>query len=57
LRAKIFGSIINSVFWSAHCPMAVMGLLADLRSFRRILFPVKNLTPQSLELFQFTQLT
>jgi nucleotide-binding universal stress UspA family protein len=55
LRAKIFGSTIDSVFWSAHCPVAVMRLLADPRSFRRILFPVKNLTPQALELFQFTQ--
>ncbi|MGA1623682.1 MAG: universal stress protein, partial [Synechocystis sp.] len=56
LRAKLFGSTIDSVFWSAHCPVAVMRLLADPRSFRRILFPVKNLTPQALELFQFTQL-
>ena len=56
LRAKLFGSTIDSVFWSAHCPVAVMRLLSDPRSFRRILFPVKNLTPQALELFQFTQL-
>ena len=56
LRAKLFGSTIDSVFWSAHCPVTVMRLLADPRSFRRILFPVKNLTPQALELFQFTQL-
>jgi len=56
LRAKLFGSTIDSVFWSAHCPVAVMRLLGDPRSFRRILLPVKNLTPQALELFQFTQL-
>ncbi|MEY2983635.1 MAG: Na(+)/H(+) antiporter, partial [Cyanobacteriota bacterium] len=56
IRAKLFGSMIDSVFWSAHCPVAVMRLLADPRSFRRILFPVKNLTPQALELFQFAQL-
>ena len=55
LRAKLFGSTIDSVFWSAHCPVAVMRLLSDPRSFHRILFPVKNLNPQTLELFQFTQ--
>jgi Kef-type K+ transport system membrane component KefB/nucleotide-binding universal stress UspA family protein len=55
LRAKLFGSTIDSVFWSAHCPVAVMRLLSDPRSFHRILFPIKNLTPQTLELFQFTQ--
>ncbi len=55
LRAKLFGSTIDSVFWSAHCPVAVMRLLSDPRSFHRILFPIKNLNPQTLELFQFTQ--
>ncbi len=55
LRAKLFGSTIDSVFWSAHCPVAVMRLLSDPHSFHRILFPIKNLTPQTLELFQFTQ--
>jgi nucleotide-binding universal stress UspA family protein len=55
LRAKLFGSTIDSVFWSAHCPVAVMRLMSDPHSFHRILFPIKNLTPQTLELFQFTQ--
>ncbi len=56
LRAKLFGSVIDGVFWSAHCPVAVMRLLDDPAEFRRILLPLKNITPQSLKILQFAQL-
>jgi len=56
LRARLFGSLIDSVFWSAHCPVAVMRLLDKPQNFRRILLPLKNITPQALQTFQFTQL-
>jgi len=56
LRARLFGSLIDSVFWSAHCPVAVMRLLDRPQNFRRILLPLKNLSPQSLQTFHFTQL-
>ncbi|MEQ8964086.1 MAG: universal stress protein, partial [Coleofasciculus sp. C2-GNP5-27] len=26
LRARLFGTIINRVFWASHCPVAVMRL-------------------------------
>ena len=56
LRARLFGTTIDNVFWSAHCPVAVMRLLADPREFRRILFPVKILSPQILSLYRFVRL-
>lgn len=56
LRAKLFGSVIDGVFWSAHCPVAVMRLLDNPTQFRRILLPLKNIAPQSLKILQFAQL-
>lgn len=56
LRARLFGSVIDSVFWSSHCPVAVMRLLDQPLHLRRILVPVKNITPQSLRAIQFAQL-
>lgn len=56
LRARLFGNVIDRVFWSSHCPVAVMRLLDEPVKLRRILVPVKNLTPQALRPVQFAQL-
>ncbi|HBB35341.1 MAG TPA: sodium:proton antiporter [Cyanobacteria bacterium UBA9273] len=56
LRARLFGSVIDSVFWSAHCPIAVMRLLEEPTKIKRILVPIKDLTPQSIRTVQFAQL-
>lgn len=56
LRARLFGNVIDRVFWSSHCPVAVMRLLEEPVKLRRILVPVKNLTPQALRPVQFAQL-
>lgn len=48
LQARLFGTVTDSVFWSAHCPVAVMRLLDEPQSFQRILVPIKNLDPQAL---------
>lgn len=48
IQARLFGTVTEGVFWSAHCPVAVMRLLDEPRSFQRILVPIKNLDPQAL---------
>ena len=56
LQARLFGNVIDSVFWSAHCPVAVMRLLDEPINFHQILVPVKNITLQSLHTVQFARL-
>ncbi|MGK7918595.1 MAG: cation:proton antiporter, partial [Trichodesmium sp.] len=56
IQARLFGNIIDRVFWSAHCPVAVMRLLEDPTDIHRILVPVKNITPQALRTVRFAQL-
>ncbi|NET40451.1 cation:proton antiporter [Okeania sp. SIO2B3] len=56
LQARLFGSIIDSVFWSSHCPVAVTRLLDDPIDIHKILVPVKNITPQALRTVRFAQL-
>ena len=55
LQARLFGNVIDSVFWSAHCPVAVMRLLDEPINLHQILVPVKNITPQTLLIIQFAQ--
>lgn len=56
LRARLFGNLINSVIWSAHCPVAVTRLLDEPTRLKRILVPVKNFTPQAIRAVRFAQL-
>ena len=56
LRARLFGTVIDSVFWSSHCPVAVMRLLDHPGNLHRLLVPVKNLTTTTLETIKFAQL-
>ncbi|GGA32123.1 cation:proton antiporter [Okeania sp. KiyG1] len=56
IKARLFGSIIDRVFWSAHCPVAVVRLLEKPINIHRILVPVKNITPQALRTVRFAQL-
>lgn len=56
LRARLFGNILDSVLWSAHCPVAVTRLLDSPTNIQRILVPVENLTPQALSPLRFAQL-
>lgn len=56
LRSRLFGNLIDSVMWSAHCPVAVMRLLQEPIKIRRILVPVKNLAPQAIRTIRFAQL-
>ncbi len=56
LRARLFGNVIDSVFWSSHCPVVVARLLNTPTAFERILVPIESLTPETLRTIQFSQL-
>jgi nucleotide-binding universal stress UspA family protein len=55
LRARLFGSAIDSVFWSSHCPVAVTRMLISPSAVRQILVPVDGLTEQSARTVRFAQ--
>ncbi|MEA5497692.1 cation:proton antiporter [Limnoraphis robusta Tam1] len=56
LRARLFGSLVDNVFWSSHCPVAMVKLLDEPVNIRSILVPVKNITPQAIRTVRFAQL-
>jgi Kef-type K+ transport system membrane component KefB/nucleotide-binding universal stress UspA family protein len=55
-RARLFGNVIDNVFWASHCPVVVTRLLEAPINIHQILVPVKNITPQSIRTIQFAQL-
>ncbi|MGJ3253215.1 MAG: cation:proton antiporter [Elainellaceae cyanobacterium] len=55
LKARLFGNLIDSVFWASHCPVAVARLLDDPINLHRILVPVKIITPQTIRTIRFAQ--
>ncbi|MEM8717835.1 MAG: cation:proton antiporter [Cyanobacteria bacterium P01_G01_bin.39] len=55
-QSRLFGNLIDSVLWSAHCPVAVMRLLDEPINIKRLLVPVKNLSPQTIRTIHFAQL-
>jgi Kef-type K+ transport system membrane component KefB/nucleotide-binding universal stress UspA family protein len=56
LRARLFGSVIDSVFWSSHCPVAVTRLLSSPTTIQRIMVPVGDLTKQTIGAVRFAQI-
>ncbi|OUC12027.1 MAG: sodium:proton antiporter [Alkalinema sp. CACIAM 70d] len=56
LRARLFGSVIDKVFWSSHCPVAVTRLRTSPSEVRQILVPVDGLTEQSARTARFAQM-
>ncbi|MEA5450920.1 cation:proton antiporter [Leptolyngbya sp. CCNP1308] len=55
-RAKLFGTLVDEVFWSSHCPVAVARLLAEPIDIRRVLVPMKTITPQAVRTVRFAQM-
>ena len=55
-QSRLFGNLPDSVFWSSHCPVAVVKLLEDPVDIQRILVPVKNLSPQTIRTIRFAQI-
>ncbi len=56
LRARIFGSVIDSVFWSSHCPVVVTRLLNSPTTIQHILVPIGDLTSQTIRAIGFAQI-
>ena len=56
LRARLFGNTLESVFWSSHCPVAVMRLYNDPEDINRILVPVRDLMPKTIHAVRFAHL-
>jgi Kef-type K+ transport system membrane component KefB/nucleotide-binding universal stress UspA family protein len=55
LKARLFGNVIDNVLWSSHCPVAITRLVDSPSKIQRILVPIENLTPPSLQSVQFAQ--
>ena len=56
VRSRLFGSVIDGVFWSAHCPVAVMRLLKEPVDIHQILLPIKSFDAQARLTIEFAQL-
>ncbi|MEL6247158.1 MAG: cation:proton antiporter [Cyanobacteria bacterium J06648_16] len=56
LQSQLFGNVVDDVFWTSHCPVAVVRLLHPPETIRRVLVPVKDGSPQTLKLIQFARL-
>lgn len=56
LRARLFGTVIDTIFWSSHCPVAVMRLLDKPINLHRLLVPVRDISPAIVGIIRFAQL-
>ncbi|QDZ38599.1 sodium:proton antiporter [Euhalothece natronophila Z-M001] len=56
LRSRLFGSLIDNVIWSSHCPVVITRLLDEPINLHRILVPVKNLSVTAVRAIRFAQL-
>ena len=54
-RSRLFGSVINSVLWSAHCSVVVARLLDSPLKIKRILVPVESINTLGLRPVQIAQ--
>ncbi|MEN9201934.1 MAG: cation:proton antiporter [Thermostichus sp. DG_1_6_bins_120] len=56
LRARLFGNVINSVLWAAHCPVAVARLQQPPHKMQRILVALENFRSQSARSVRLAQI-
>jgi Kef-type K+ transport system membrane component KefB/nucleotide-binding universal stress UspA family protein len=56
LKARLFGNIVDSVFWAAPCPVAVVRLVELPGAEHRLLVPVENFTERALRHVRFARL-
>lgn len=56
LRARLFGNVIDSVFWSSHCPVAVTRLINSPKTIKKILVPIGDLRPQTISAWRFAEM-
>ena len=55
-RSLLFGSVIDSVLWSAHCSVVIARLLDSPLNIRRILVPIESLNPIGLRPVRFANI-
>ncbi len=55
LQARLFGTIIDSVFWEAPCLVAVARLLHPPQQINRILVPVENFSARAMRMVSFVR--
>lgn len=55
LHSRLFGSVTNSVLWSAHCSVAVARLLDSPLKIKRILVLVESINPVGLRPLQIAK--
>ncbi|MEM7555242.1 MAG: cation:proton antiporter [Cyanobacteria bacterium P01_A01_bin.84] len=56
LKARLFGSVIDSVVRSSHCPVAVSRLGESPTKIQRILVPIENLAAPTLQPIEFAHI-
>ncbi|MGB3560769.1 MAG: cation:proton antiporter [Geitlerinemataceae cyanobacterium] len=56
LRSRLFGSVIDSVFLSSHCPVAVLRLRQEPIEIKTILVPIENLTGKDISTVWFARI-
>ena len=56
IKARLFGSLIDKVFWSSHCPIVVSKLLVDPAKIKRILVPIKIINLKSIHAIRFASI-
>jgi Kef-type K+ transport system membrane component KefB/nucleotide-binding universal stress UspA family protein len=56
LRARLFGNVIDRVFWASHCPVAVTRLLDSPSNIRCILVPIEHLNQQAVQIVRFAEI-
>jgi Kef-type K+ transport system membrane component KefB len=54
-RSRLFGSVPDSVLWSAHCSVIMARLLASPLTMQRILLPIESFNPIGLRPVYFAQ--
>ncbi len=55
-KARLFGSLIDRVLWSAHCPVAITRLMQPPTEIRRILVPIETPTEAAWQSIRFAAL-
>ncbi len=53
IEERLFRNIVNSVLYTAPCPVAVARLVKSPSEFQQILIPIADLTPRSISTLQF----
>ena len=56
LRSRIFGTVVDGIFWSAHCPVAVMRLQKEPVEIHQLLVPIKTLDSRAKLTIEFARL-